>query len=162
MFQTVLYLLSHRKYIATCSDDTMVLVLHRGVELAYVPLGEKEMNHESWDVFRTYRGHSADVLHLEWSPDGTRLASCGVDNLVMVWQLSEASGACRRLSHQGHVKGLSWDPVGKYLAAQVEGHNKSLVVWRVRDWQVESGWAPKRSGHMVLARDRLFVDAASA
>ena len=99
-------------------------------------MGEKEVNHENWDVWRTWRGHSSDVLHVEWSPDGSRLASCGVDNLVIVWQLSEAGGAARRLNHQGHVKGVSWDPVGKYLAAQVEGQNKAMLVWRVRDWQV--------------------------
>jgi WD40 repeat protein len=78
-----------------------------------------------------------DVLHVAWSPDGTRLASCSFDNLVMVWQLSEQAGAPRRLDLEGQVKGVEWDPVGKYLAAQVEsGKGNATVVWRVRDWQV--------------------------
>jgi hypothetical protein len=36
------------------------------------------------------------------------------------------------------VKGVSWDPVGKYLATQGDGgEEKAVVVWRVRDWKME-------------------------
>ncbi len=125
--------------MATCSDDNIVCVLQKGSALSYIPLGKTEANHESWDALRLWRGHTMDVLHVAWSPDGARLASCGVDNSVMVWQLSESAGAPRRLSHEGFVKGVEWDPVGKYLAAQVDGGEiKATVVWRVRDWQVRT------------------------
>ena len=33
----------------------------------------------------TYRGHSDAVYAVAWSPDGTRIASGGVDNTVQVW-----------------------------------------------------------------------------
>lgn len=40
--------------------------------------------------------------------------------------------------HNGMVKGLAWDPVGKYLATQGDGgEEKAVVIWRVRDWQME-------------------------
>ena len=45
-----------------------------------------------------------------------------------------------KLRENGMVKGVSWDPIGKYLAAQViGGEEKCTVVWRVRDWQVNDG-----------------------
>ena len=37
--------------------------------------------------------------------------------------------------HTGLVKGVSWDPVGKYLSSQSE--DKSLRIWRTADWQTE-------------------------
>lgn len=38
--------------------------------------------------------------------------------------------------HTGLVKGVTWDPVGKYLASQSD--DRSLRVWRTRDWQQEA------------------------
>lgn len=38
--------------------------------------------------------------------------------------------------HTGLVKGLTWDPVGKYIASQADDH--SLKVWRTVDWQMEA------------------------
>jgi protein HIRA/HIR1 len=43
-----------------------------------------------------------------------------VDNTVLIWDVGEApvtSLAVLR-GHSGHVKGVTWDPVGKYLATQ--------------------------------------------
>lgn len=38
--------------------------------------------------------------------------------------------------HTGLVKGVTWDPVGKYLASQSD--DKSLRIWRTVDWQEET------------------------
>ena len=38
--------------------------------------------------------------------------------------------------HTGMVKGVTWDPVGKYLASQSD--DRSLRVWRTLDWQQEA------------------------
>lgn len=37
--------------------------------------------------------------------------------------------------HSGLVKGVSWDPIGKYLSSQSE--DKTLRIWRTVDWQTE-------------------------
>jgi protein HIRA/HIR1 len=67
------------------------------------------------------RQHNGDVLDLAWSPGDRWLATCSVDNTVVIWDLTEApvitSLAVLR-GHSGHVKGVTWDPVGKYLATQ--------------------------------------------
>ncbi len=34
--------------------------------------------------------------------------------------------------HEGFVKGVAWDPLGKYLASQGDD---AVVVWRCEDWQ---------------------------
>ena len=45
-----------------------------------------------WDVAgatlpRVLRGHRWDVYGVGWSPDGSRLASCGDDGAIQLWDL---------------------------------------------------------------------------
>lgn len=43
----------------------------------------------------------------------------------------------RRLdNHQGFVKGVSWDPVGEFLATQSD--DRSVKIWRTTDWELEA------------------------
>jgi protein HIRA/HIR1 len=37
-------------------------------------------------------------------------------------------------AHQGFVKGVSWDPVGKYLTSQAD--DRSVIFWNTFDWTV--------------------------
>ena len=38
--------------------------------------------------------------------------------------------------HTGLVKGVTWDPVGQYLASQSD--DKSLRIWRTKDWKQQA------------------------
>lgn len=38
--------------------------------------------------------------------------------------------------HTGLVKGVTWDPIGKYLSSQSD--DKSIRIWRTADWQQET------------------------
>lgn len=86
-----------------------------------------------------------DIIDLAWSQDGRNLASASVDNNVNVWcRLSTASGAApgqfslltTLRGHRGFVKGVAWDPIGRYLATQ--GDDVAVNVWRTSDWQIEA------------------------
>jgi len=35
--------------------------------------------------------------------------------------------------HTGFVKGIAWDPIGKYLATQSD--DNSVRIWRVENWE---------------------------
>lgn len=60
------------------------------------------------------------------SVTAARRVSCSVSSEMVT---------CLR-GHTGLVKGLTWDPVGKYIASQADDH--SLKVWRTLDWQLEA------------------------
>ena len=65
----------------------------------------------------TYTGHAAEIYMVRWSPDGTRLASCSVDNTVQVW---EASTGRLLLAYRGHadvVSSIAWTSNGLLLAS---------------------------------------------
>lgn len=42
----------------------------------------------------------------------------------------------RLTGHTGLVKGVTWDPVGQYLASQSD--DKSLRIWRTKDWKQQA------------------------
>jgi cell division cycle protein 20 (cofactor of APC complex) len=84
-----------------------------------------------------YVHHKMEVCGLQWSPDGTRLASGGNDNLVCVW--GAGSGVVEPQSvlagHQAAVKAVSWCPWRTNLLATGGGSNDQCI----KLWNVSSG-----------------------
>lgn len=88
-----------------------------------------------------------DVTGLSWSPDGGFLASSSIDNSVRVWAVdpsleskelatiqSETEAVLK--GHDGWVKDVAWDPVGRYLASVSD--DRSVTIWRCADWRMEA------------------------
>eukprot|EP01048_Picozoa_sp_COSAG05_P020324 COSAG05_NODE_3426_length_2075_cov_1.899291_2_plen_479_part_01 len=58
----------------------------------------------------------------------------------MVWDVSRQDGSHRMalistLRHTSMVKGIAWDPMGKYISSASD--DRSVVIWRCADWQAE-------------------------
>ncbi|CAM9489577.1 unnamed protein product, partial [Discosporangium mesarthrocarpum] len=145
-------------YLASGSDDTFLFVweLRQGA-MSSAPFGSHDKpNKENWTRVWTLRGHTMDVLDCAWSPRGSLLASCSIDNHVIVWKIPNPTGAvggsgwgASRATagtmlnplkvlkgHSSWVKGVSWDPMGRYLSSI--GEDNCLLVWRVWEWKVEA------------------------
>lgn len=56
----------------------------------------------------------SDVASLEWSPDGTRLATGCSDNRARIWSLDGALLATLS-QHTGAISSVRWSPNGQYL-----------------------------------------------
>lgn len=50
------------------------------------------VNVESWRCSATLRGHDGDVLDLAWSSHDAWIASCSIDNTVIVWNALKLPG----------------------------------------------------------------------
>lgn len=98
------------------------------------------------------RGHG-DVVHgLAFSPDGQRLASCGYDRLVKLWETSTGKLIRDLKDHSDAVYGVCFSPDGKLLASA--GADRAVKVWDVEsgirlytlsestDWVYAVAWSP--------------------
>ena len=123
------------KWLASGGDDALIMIWNIR-QLGPVKSFGREV-HEQWGCLYQLRGHDGDVLDVAWSLDGTFLASCSIDNSIIIWNATSLPDKVATIKgHTGLVKGITWDPVGKYLASQSD--DKSLRVWRRTDWQEEA------------------------
>lgn len=130
---------SDGKYLASAGDDKVVMIwqiARYNNSAAGNSLFGGTANAETWRCVATLRGHSGDILDLNWSKTEQWLASCSVDNTVIIWNTGKWNEIVATLrGHTGLVKGVSFDPVGKYVASQSD--DKSLKLWRTMDWKEE-------------------------
>ena len=124
---------SDGKWLASGGDDAIVMIW----QIKYQGVVRSTFggtSHEQWGCLHMLRGHSGDVLDLSWSPDQKYLASCSVDNTIVVWNAKDLPQKFAVIAgHDGLVKGVTWDPVGKYLATQSD--DRSVRVWRTDNWK---------------------------
>ncbi|KAM8961120.1 protein HIRA isoform 2-T2 [Pelodytes ibericus] len=127
-------------YLASGGDDKLIMVWKRSGYIGPTTVfgsSSKLTNVEQWRCLTILRNHSGDVMDVAWSPHDAWLASCSVDNTVVIWNAVKFPEIIATLrGHSGLVKGLTWDPVGKYIASQAD--DRSLKVWRTMDWQLET------------------------
>lgn len=71
------------------------------------------------------------------------MASASVDNTVVIWGASSTNEKQQPFQvvavlrgHRSPVKGVAWDPAGRYLATQAD--DVGVRIWRTADWQPES------------------------
>lgn len=81
----------------------------------------------------TLSSHTQEVCGLEWSPDGTTLASGGNDNMLCLWDAATSSTSRPRFSlteHQAAVKALAWSPHERNLLATGGGTaDRTIKFW---------------------------------
>jgi len=80
---------SSGKYLASGGDDKVIiiwkLVSKNSGSSGSISNAFGKSNLEVWKSQFVLRCHEGDVLDLAWSVDDTYLASCSVDNTVIIW-----------------------------------------------------------------------------
>ena len=103
---------------------------------------------QNWQRCRILKHHQLDVIDLAWSPDDKFLVSCSLDSKapICVWKPMDSIASSNVLSpfkvldvskaHSSGAKGVSFDPIGKYLCTSAD--DPSLAIWRAGDdWGLE-------------------------
>ncbi|GMI92251.1 homolog of histone chaperone HIRA [Hibiscus trionum] len=141
----------HGRFLASGSDDQVILIHERKPGSGATEFGNGEPpDVENWKVAMTLRGHTADVVDLNWSPDDSILASGSLDNTVHIWNM--INGICTAVlrGHSSLVKGVAWDPIGSFIASQSD--DKTVIIWRTSDWSL----AHRTEGHWAKSLGSTF------
>ncbi|XP_008801226.3 protein HIRA isoform X3 [Phoenix dactylifera] len=141
----------HGRHLASGSDDQVILIHERKPGSGTTEFGSGEPpDVENWKVIMTLRGHSADVVDLNWSPDDLTLASGSLDNTVHIWNMTNGMCTAVLRGHSSLVKGVAWDPIGSFIASQSD--DKTVIIWRTSDWSL----AHRTEGHWAKSLGSTF------
>jgi WD40 repeat protein len=95
--------------------------------------------------------HSDTVFGVCFSPDNTKLASCGADKFVKTWEIPSGKFIKAFEGHTHHVLDVGWTPDGKQLASAGADNN-------VKIWDFEKGEQVKTvNAHQKQVTRLLFV-----
>jgi WD40 repeat protein len=116
------------RYLATCGADKFVKVF----ELPHDGYGWLLPGPKAPRLTKSFEGHTHHVMGVGWTPDGKKLASCGADNFVKVWDYEKGEKVRDMQGHQKQVTNLFF--VGKtpqFLTASGDA--------TVRMWNADNG-----------------------
>jgi WD40 repeat protein len=87
-----------------------------------------------WDVENgreqfNIKGHGRKVTGLDFSPDGTRLASSSWDGSIKLWETSRWQAVTTLQEHPGRVTSVSFSRDGQWLSST---GNRRVVVRRIK------------------------------
>ncbi|EPX71142.1 hira protein [Schizosaccharomyces octosporus yFS286] len=125
------------QYLASGSDDRVVIIWHKEDVIPGIgpTFGSNETHIENWRSYRRLLGHDNDIQDICWSYDSQLFVSVGLDSSIIVWNGTTFERLKRIEAHQSHVKGITFDPAGRYFAT--ESDDRTIKVWRVSDFALE-------------------------
>ena len=82
---------------------------------------------QTGQTLSTMRGHTTWVDSVAWSPDGTRLASAGIDNTVRISDPETGEETLVLRGNSGWFHDVSWHPDGAQLAAA--SNDGQIWIW---------------------------------
>ncbi len=105
-------------------------------------------------------GHSSLILAIDFSPDGTLLASGSNDNTVKIWDAASRELIRTIEAHTAPVRGVAFSPDGKTLATGDENGD-------IKFWNPQTGVLQKTLTRLLVgvkqleySRDGKYLSAA--
>jgi WD40 repeat protein len=85
----------------------------------------------SWQVIRTFEGHTSWVNSVAFSPDGRLLASGSDDDTIKLWEVASGSLVRSLSGHTDGVNSVAFSPDGRLLASG--SADETIKLWDISD-----------------------------
>jgi WD40 repeat protein len=85
----------------------------------------------SWQVIRTFEGHTSAVNSVAFSPDGKLLASGSDDKRIKLWEVATGQEVRTLSGHTDWVNSVAFSPDGRLLASGSD--DKTIKLWDISD-----------------------------
>jgi WD40 repeat protein/serine/threonine protein kinase len=121
-----------------------------------------------WEVstgrcLRRFKGHTANVISVSFSPDGKWAVSGSLDKTMRVWDVT--NGTCRQVfeGHLGYITSVAISPDGQLALSGSQDLNKHDEKERtLRLWDIASGRCLRSfDGHRSSLHQRSVVSSAA-
>ena len=143
------------------ADGTLVA----GVAGDKVPVRDLKSGKDA--IYGFIRGHRGEVMGVKWHPSKMQAATCGADETVRVWDVSDPRASRELFRYEGHagaVTGVDWSPDGESLVTVgVDGtvrtwsgtkQGKRRTLWSGSSPIASVAWSPNGQRIAVVAAPR--------
>jgi WD40 repeat protein/LysM repeat protein len=118
----------------------------------------------SREAVHVMSGIEGDISGLDWSPDGSMLASTSGEGIVNVWDTATGDELQALGGYEELVTDVAWSPDGAFLAATGDFDPPTLRVWRTADWGELYALEGHKSlvGHLAWSPDGALIASGDA
>lgn len=119
------------QYLASAADDNILILWKRSNEHENIPAFNEDDkdNLETWNVFKSLRGHLEDINDLQWSKDDTHIITGSVDRVAILWNVEKCEKV-RSFNEAKHfVNGVTIDPLFQYAVTM--SSDRSMRVYKL-------------------------------
>lgn len=121
--------------IASASDDGSLMLWRRASSIIKdLENDEDDEPKESWQVVCQVRSSTSEINDICWSPDGRKVVTGSMDNILRVYQFEYKEKVTGKLvasatDHSHYIQGVFWDPLNQYILSQ--SVDRSVIVYDV-------------------------------